>query len=172
MKLTRTTGIVVAALALGLGTGIAAAQIPDPATGTITSCYAGKGGAVRIIDTGAACKSGETKLTWNQHGNPGTNGTNGTNGVSGYTRVSDSGTYVFPGDEPFVTAGVTCPTGRKVLGGGGNAAYASGHVYIASSYPSSDTNWQVTFGFEGGNGNFPEGSELHWNVFATCATAN
>ena len=75
----RVLTVIGAALVLMAGGAVAYAQIPA-ADGTISACYTKSTGTIRIIDTGVACKKGETSLTWNQHGNPGTNGTNGKDG--------------------------------------------------------------------------------------------
>jgi hypothetical protein len=73
-------------LALAAGGGIAAATIPDGA-GVIHACYAGKDGAVAVIDPSGssglptACPAGSTELDFNQTGPPGQTGATGAPGV-------------------------------------------------------------------------------------------
>lgn len=62
--------------------GVAYAAIPD-SSGTIHACYAKSGGALRVIDSAASCKSGETSLNWSQQGVPGPAGPAGPTGPVG-----------------------------------------------------------------------------------------
>lgn len=61
-------------------------------------------------------------------------------GVSGYQQVSETRTVsLAPGEDgQFIT--VTCPAGKKVLGGG--RSYG-GFFTITNDGPISDTEWQV-----------------------------
>jgi type VI secretion system secreted protein Hcp len=74
-----------AALALGAGTAVAIAAIPA-SDGTIHACYATTGtvtGAVRIVDEGQTCATGEQTLTWSQTGPTGPSGAPGPPGDTG-----------------------------------------------------------------------------------------
>jgi type VI secretion system secreted protein Hcp len=74
-----------AALALGAGTAVAIAAIPA-SDGTIHACYATTGtvtGAVRIVDEGQTCATGEQTLTWSQTGPTGPSGAPGPTGDTG-----------------------------------------------------------------------------------------
>jgi Collagen triple helix repeat (20 copies) len=124
-------------------------------------------GALRVIDTakdGGNCASGESSLNWNvkgitgpqgpqgvqgpqgpkgDKGDPGTtglpgaagtngtNGTNGADGISGYEVVSVTG--------KTGEAVAQCPTGKKVIGGGG---YSNGGLQF-SEPTNSNTAWDV-----------------------------
>ena len=71
--------------ALAVGGGIAWAAVPD-SSGVITGCYDARGqGDLRIVDAADACKSNETRLTWNQQGQPGAPGVAGAQGATGAT---------------------------------------------------------------------------------------
>jgi hypothetical protein len=126
MKLIPSRALIVvgAALALGIGGGLAVAAIPS-SDGTITACMVKPGGTIRLInaEAGEACKKGEQLLTWNQQGQPGTNGTNGTNGangVSGYEIVSDQAERTISSNTTkALIESVACPAGKKIVGGGG-----------------------------------------------------
>lgn len=74
--------LLVSALALAVGTGIAMAQIPSP-NGVIDGCYSKSTGSVPIVDSTASCKSGETSLNSNQTGPAGPAGTQGPRGPEG-----------------------------------------------------------------------------------------
>lgn len=54
------------ALVVALG-GVAFASIPGP-DGRYHACYADAGGAMRIVDSDAACEERETRITFNQSG--------------------------------------------------------------------------------------------------------
>src|ERR687887_93372 len=77
-----------AALALGAGTAVAIAAIPA-SDGTIHACYSTTApsgtatGAVRIVDEGQTCATGEQTLTWNQTGPTGPSGPAGPPGDTG-----------------------------------------------------------------------------------------
>jgi type VI secretion system secreted protein Hcp len=86
-----------AALALGAGTAVAIAAIPA-SDGTIHACYSTTGtvtGAVRIVDEGQTCATGEQTLTWNQTGPTGPAGAPGPPGDTG----SSSGGGSFGGTD-------------------------------------------------------------------------
>jgi hypothetical protein len=80
---TRALIVVGAALALGLGGGIAIADIPSSGDGTITACMLTSSGTIRLIDAeaGTTCKKGEQKVEWNQQGVPGEDGEDGTDAL-------------------------------------------------------------------------------------------
>ena len=85
-----------AALALGAGTAVAIAAIPA-SDGTIHACYATTGatptGAVRIVDEGQTCATGEQTLTWNQTGPAGPAGPSGPSGPPGDSGTSGGGSF-------------------------------------------------------------------------------
>lgn len=60
----------------------AQSAIPD-ANGAYWGCYTKSGGALRVIDAGASCKSTETKITWNMVGQQGPTGATGPKGDTG-----------------------------------------------------------------------------------------
>jgi hypothetical protein len=72
-------------LALVLALGVAAtawAAIPD-GDGAISSCYAKKGGKLRVVKEGKKCKKTERPLTWSQTGPAGRAGAPGAKGAAG-----------------------------------------------------------------------------------------
>jgi hypothetical protein len=81
---SRKTPIAVGlAIATGAVASVAAGAIPD-SSGVIHSCYAQRGGYVRVIDSATShCKSGETGLNWNKTGPAGPQGPTGATGPAG-----------------------------------------------------------------------------------------
>ena len=70
-------------------------------------------------------------------GAPGATGAAGAPGVSGWQRVENASGVV--NGNSFTDVTISCPAGKRVLGGG---AYAPG-LTLASSYPGSDTSWNI-----------------------------
>jgi hypothetical protein len=174
-KVVLGTAVTIATL---IGAGVAYAQIPSG--GVITACYSKAGGAVRVIDPATAkCQAWETKLTWNQQGQPGTpgkdgtdgvDGTNGADGVSGYTKV---GTTFDLDPQTAKQVEVLCPTGTRPIGGGGhdgNIFDQKGLGYVRQAYIAesdvndSGTGWAVT-----AVNNFSQPAEFSIDVI--CAAA-
>lgn len=159
---------------VGAVAGIALAAIPG-SDGTITGCLKKSGGNLRVIDAAVTnCKSDEQRLDWNVQGpagQAGENGTNGTDGVSGWEMVTDTRSYGSDTTFAFGGLSVDCPTGKKVVGGGGSVltdegATASGYN-VLQSYPESDgTGWHASFEVDNAIGNpFTE------TVYAICVSA-
>src|SRR5215204_5654247 len=74
----------VGIVALLAASAVAYGQIPAQ-DGTIWTCYTKSTGTIRIIDSGASCKNGETSLQWNQKGPAGATGPQGNAGPAGAT---------------------------------------------------------------------------------------
>lgn len=74
--------VVVAALGGSIVGGAAIAQTDDPAV-VITACVHKSNGSVRIVASGADCKSNEVATEWNQQGPPGDPGPEGEPGEPG-----------------------------------------------------------------------------------------
>jgi hypothetical protein len=165
-----------------LAGGIAGAEAA--ASGVIYTCVNRTGG-IRIIAATAKCLTTETPLSWNIQGiqgpagPQGAVGPQGSPGVSGEQIVLAPSPYTDPipntqlsASSPFKNATATCPSGKTVIGGGGQLMEASPmvthttvvtSVHIASSYPSSTSAWTVEAGTDLG---FP------WQVTAYAICAN
>lgn len=122
-------------------------------------CIRGKQGATGA--TGAAGPQGPKGDT-GATGPQGPQGNPGANGVSGYVRVSQEFAGSASANPKSLT--VTCPDGKKVLGGGFNTPDSNNGVDVFGSYPSTDTAYTVKVGTRDDN---------HWKlvVYAVCATA-
>jgi hypothetical protein len=160
---------VVGITAIG---GIAYATIPD-SSGVIHSCYKKSGGAVRVIDNATTnCSSGETSLNWNvtgPPGSPGPPGPPGPAGVSGYeivTQEQQDNSFAFFGGQS-----ASCPTGKKVLGGGASALTADGAVQggyeVLQEYPAGDSGWAAVFNIAN-----RLGTSFILTTYAICATVS
>jgi hypothetical protein len=145
------------------------AAIPDQG-GVIHACYRANGN-LRLVDK-SNCTSTETALTWNQTGpqgpagapgpagTPGPQGQPGTPGpagVAGYEIINTHETLPLNGS---IEVTATCPTGKRVIGGG----YVAPTVLdtASSSRPEDDNGWRVEFKSNGGNGDA--------SVYAICAS--
>jgi hypothetical protein len=94
--------VLAAMVVVGVVAGVAYAQIPD-ANGLIHGCYGKSGGALRVVDEGQSCKSGEWSLSWNQKGQTGATGPAGAQGPAGPAGAQG----------PAGPAGATGPAGPK-----------------------------------------------------------
>jgi hypothetical protein len=150
---------IVAVLAVG---GIAYAMIPD-ANGVIHSCYKKSGGALRVIDSAVTnCDVNETPLNWNQTGPP------GPAGISGYQIATTSQQTTAGGF--FGTQDASCPSGKKVLGGGASAttdsAFSSG-FHVLQQLPVGDSQWRAVFDIDN-----PLGDLVVLTTYAICANVS
>jgi len=92
--------------------------------------------------TGATGARGATGAT----GATGARGATGQSGLQGYSRRSVTRSQYFQpiSNARYIEVNVTCPSGQKVIGGGGYSP--SGHLTTVSSYPTgnnSDREWRV-----------------------------
>src|SRR6266498_3148871 len=129
---------LVAAMLVG---GIAYASIPGP-DGVVHGCYKNTNpaqGALIAVDSSSSCPSGYTSLNWNQTGPQGAPGPAGTNGVSGYDRVNASAELEFNGTEWVGQVVATCPTGKTIIGGGGEIQGGT----VSRNMPNEYDKWLV-----------------------------
>lgn len=156
-----------AVVAVGLA-GTAYATVPG-GDGVIHGCYAKSGGTLRVIDASVtSCKSGETALNWDQHGQPGPQGPQGEpgpagpqgepgapgapGGLSGYEIVSEISET---NSADFKTQVVNCPSGKVPVGGGaqtnaegavavtGSDIAAAGWRAVAQEIDPTDADWAL-----------------------------
>jgi len=104
-------------------------------------------------------------------GPPGTPGPQGPSGVSGWELVmSTETTNLSIQPHGWVSALVTCPVGKVVVGGGGEMPLTiEGGLPIVSSYPSHRTQWTVAWQNLGTTTSPPT---LVFRGWAICVTAN
>lgn len=172
--------LVVASIALAIslgGTGYAALRLPANSVGTpqlkqnaVTSIKV-RNGALRLLDfapverpklkgdkgePGAAGAKGDR----GDKGDKGDKGDPGPAGVTGLQRVFGPGTSIPAGGTTSLFA--SCPSGKRVLGGGASAGNSTqGIVY--SSVPNTDTSWAA------GVRN-PTAGAITYQAWAVCAT--
>jgi hypothetical protein len=175
--MTRTAKLAIAvlgAIVLMLGGFAARAAIPS-ADGTITACYIKPTSNLRVINADAtSCKKGETTLTWNQQGEP------GTDGVSGYQKVERHARSDTTTDRRSFIEEMNCPDGKVVTGGGGNGSVINADgtfsysMQLVASRPITDgdaVGWQIIFQHPQGEV-IPAGADVRYDLFALCITAN
>lgn len=143
-------GVLLAGTTAG-GVAQAAGVVHIPgADGVIHACFADNG-KLRVIDPQAdACKRDESALQWNQtgpqgpRGDTGQQGQPGPAGLSGYQQVTQTinNFNLAAGTESVHV--VSCPDGKKVIGGGYLLFNAGGFLSNNSDGPASDTQWGVS----------------------------
>jgi hypothetical protein len=165
--------VVVAAIAAG---GIAYASIPD-SNGVIHGCYKNTNGSLRVIDSGGkGCQIGETPLDWSQTGPTGptgATGASGASGVSGYEIVSDTTTNTTSSGGVNGFFSVTCPQGKKAVGGGGSAVDGIGAIGVndgvrASLPTNGGASWLIAVWVD----NPSNVSGFTVTVYAICENAS
>jgi hypothetical protein len=87
-----TTGVAVASMVVlvvsATAVGYASGTNTGSAASVVHACYSRLTGLVRIVDPGTPCRIGETAISWNQAGPPGSPGVAGPTGPSGPPGVS------------------------------------------------------------------------------------
>ena len=153
------------------------------ADGIIHSCY-DREGRLRLIDPQVEeCRREEAQLDWNQtgpqgpKGDPGPQGPQGpagpagaagAAGVSGYQQVVENNPNFSLAPSTESVHIVSCPDGKKVVGGGFVLFNADGFLSNNTSGPVNDTQWAVSV-YNPGGSQVTIGS---FNVYAVCVTAN
>jgi hypothetical protein len=108
--------------------------------------------------TGAPGAKGDTGAPGAQ-GAKGDTGAQGAPGVSGYQRVFTSDAIANPAGTQRVGS-VSCPAGKKVLGGGVIGSGGTTHS-VNTSYPSSESTWRAYM-------NNTSGGDETFRVYAIC----
>jgi len=152
-RLGRGSRLVLALAVGGAVFGIASAvqaSIPD-SNGVIHGCYAKAGnpsqGALRVIDSSAACKPIENPLNWNQTGPTGPPGPTGPTGPTGTAGGARAYAYVLPGSSPSLDAARTHNFSAVINNGTGIYCLTpSGGVTEAGSTPVVTVEWGESSG--------------------------
>jgi len=162
---------IVAATVVALITGIGAAVAVAPALAvSYAGCIAHSTGSFYSVtftpSSSHKCRTGDSKVRWQQRGPigprgpmgltglrgaAGTNGTNGTNGAQGPTGPSVTSSrslglgaaFVLPANSTTPTS-LTCPSGKVAMSGGFNIA---GSSVVKASYPDGTTPGKWNFSF-------------------------
>jgi hypothetical protein len=150
-------------------------------TALIHACVASSG-AIRIVGANVACTGKDTALDWNiqgpkgpigpigpqgEQGPEGLPGPQGSAGISGLEVVSNT-LEPNPLDQHYIQGSATCPTGKKVIGGGygldgayQGATVTSNRPYISVDPPREE--WGVS------GEKFANNYEWTITVWAICA---
>lgn len=130
MRLRRRfgTGLALTAVFVLAAATLASATIPGP-DGTITGCYDSKlgTGVLRVIDASQQCLRSETRITWNQQGQPGAAGPAGQQGPKGDTGAQGPAGPAGPAGEqgPKGDTGPQGPQGPQGPAGAAGAGITS-----------------------------------------------
>src|SRR5262245_10825462 len=163
-RITNPVSIAATALAAGMmGTSLVA----DGTGGTIRACVNKHSGGVRIIRRGATCRHGSELIEWKIAGSagpagpqgpagnpgpPGAIGPAGATGPAGAVGPTGPSGPAGPANLIYITAGMYpgtsvsrafCPTGSKVVGGGGFSIEQKG---LQQNLPISDETGVFAFG--------------------------
>jgi hypothetical protein len=155
--------LVVLTIITAMAIGGASAVLANGNSGNVIyACVNNSSGEVKIVAADTVCREHSTLVHWNQEGTPGndgadgmdgTNGMNGTDGtdgtdgapgISGYEQVVQTEMLVDAQVGDFITAGVACPDGKKVLGGGAQG-FISAVVVSSSPHTGDDSQWVTIF---------------------------
>jgi hypothetical protein len=105
-----------------------------------------------LLPMGGACGAGEVVVTWAKTGpqgpqgvpgtpgTPGMPGTPGADGVAGWEIVSAASAWDSTSPKGLI---ITCPAGKKVVGGGGSASYLTLTAIVWSFPGSFGREWSV-----------------------------
>jgi hypothetical protein len=131
---------VAATVALVLAaSGFAMAANPG-SDGVVKGCLS-KGSRVLSVPKSGKCANGEKKLSWNQKGPRGFTGKDGASGMSAYEiKAGDPGES--SGASLVANSTATCPTGKKVVGGG-SSTDATTRIDTNFSKPFGENQWIV-----------------------------
>lgn len=163
---------------LGAGTATLVGAHPGaPSSGVIHACVTSLPpgprnlNVPRIVGASDTCRSGETALDWNiqgptgpkgDSGPTGPTGPGGPSGVSGYEvkleTVRDTG--------PQLNGVATCPSGKKVLGGG-YAISPDVKIVNVSRPGSGNGSWEVI-----ATTTPSDTTNYEFLVYAVCSTMN
>jgi hypothetical protein len=159
-------GVLVAALAVAIG-GIAYAAIPGP-DGVIHGCYKGDG-TLRVVDHDVACKTNETRLTWNQTGPQGPAGPQGPQGEPGSVRNLTARNTSGSPNATVSAATIFCQPGEIATGGGVRADLSDGAFPVTGYSVPQHTATGTPTGWSGEVRNLGSGT-VAAVVYVICAT--
>jgi hypothetical protein len=155
-------GLLAATTVTGVAQAAGVVHIPGP-DGVIHACV-GEDGKLRVVDqqVSGCRREEEAPLQWNQtgpqgpRGDPGQQGdpgpagmqgqpgTAGAPGLSGYQQVTESiNNFTLAASTESVHV-LSCPDGKKAIGGGYLLFNAGGFLSNNSDGPPSDTQWAVS----------------------------
>jgi hypothetical protein len=165
-------GIFVAA------SGLAAARIGSDSAveARFYACVARTTGGIRVVGRSTPCRFSERRIWWNQVGPA------GQDGVSGYQVVQRLTTVpaqpVCPPNAlcalKTVTERISCPTGKRPIGGGYDGQTNSTEVRLLGSHPTgtaeSTPAWVVSM-YNPGIKDATGANDASAYVYAVCVTS-
>lgn len=149
-RLHRLGVVVTAAAGFAIMASGVAVAVHDAQT--IHGCAHQHHGALRVVDGADQCNPSESPLEWNEQGEA---GPPGADGISGYEIVSHDEPN--PEGNTSVTSTISCPSGKRVMGGGITALMipmfstevvegSTEAMLLSGSHPTGDgTAWSVRY---------------------------
>lgn len=134
------TGILILGLGIGIGAslGIPGLSVTRANGGAHHACVNAYTSNMRYVYSVAQCSQYEHPISWSQQVEP---------AISGYERIQGESVPVAVGESKIDR--LSCPDGKKVLGGGGIASYvaeqspAVPEPNIFWSFPFDERSWQI-----------------------------
>jgi hypothetical protein len=123
---SRRAVALVTALVVALACGGAALAVGGSAADTIKGCYKKSTGDLRVLKSGASCKSSELAISWNKDGPKGAAGAPGAKGADGAPGAKGDTGATGPQGEPGAK-GADGATGAK---GDNNALVGGGAAFV------------------------------------------
>jgi hypothetical protein len=135
---SRRAVALVTALVVALACGGAALAVGGSAADTIKGCYKKSTGDLRVLKSGASCKSSELAISWNKDGPKGAAGAPGAKGADGAPGAKGDTGATGPQGEPGAkgadgAAGAKGDTGAAGANGDTGAAGANGDTGAAGA---------------------------------------
>ncbi len=166
-----SAALLMALLGVLLATQISAHVGSAPDANTIHACS--NNNHVRIVAAGNDCKKIESPLDWSvtgpagADGADGADGSDGADGVSGFEIVSVLGTSA---TSVFQGATLTCPAGKKALGGGFfrfSQSLSDPVVTVVNGPHPNGLTWNILL-----RNNASSPGTWGFNAYATCASVS
>jgi hypothetical protein len=128
---SRRAVALLTAVVVALACGGAALAVGGSAANTIKGCYKKSTGDLRVLKSGASCKSSELAISWNKEGPKGAAGAPGAKGADGATGANGADGAAGPKGDTGATGaagpkGDTGATGAK----GDNALVGGGAAFV------------------------------------------
>jgi hypothetical protein len=123
---SRRAVALVTALVVALACGGAALAVGGSAADTIKGCYKKSTGDLRVLKSGASCKSSELAISWNKDGPKGAAGAPGAKGADGAPGAKGDTGATGPQGEP----GAKGADGAAGAKGDNNALVGGGAAFV------------------------------------------
>ena len=133
------SGMLAFASAAAIVASVATADSSEAAASDVYTGCVGPGGNLIHVAVGMEpkkpCKGPFTEVTWNEAGPAGPPGLDGQDGVSGWQVIEVTQIFSSWAANEVKTINATCPSGKKLLGGGVQFPATIGQFAVKNSFP-------------------------------------